>query len=100
MRSKRRGVPLIGLRQAFDEVRFGADRTLNLRESLPSAAEATTRAEAWLRQQQVQQSGEVLVITGRGARNASSHGSVRVSPTGSTGPANSDLRPWPMRRKP
>lgn len=65
------GRPLSGLREAFDEVRFGKSRTLNLRESLPTAAEAVARAEAWLRQQQVQHSGgdgpaEVLVITGRG----------------------------------
>lgn len=63
--------PLSGLREAFDEARFGKSRTLNLRESLPTAAEAVARAEAWLRQQQVQHSGpdvtaEVLVITGRG----------------------------------
>jgi hypothetical protein len=62
--------PLAGLREAFDEARFGRSRTLNLRESLPTAAEAVARAEAWLRQQQVQLSGdataEVLVITGRG----------------------------------
>src|ERR1043165_570350 len=63
--------PLSGLREALDEARFGKSRTLNLRESLPTAAEAVARAEAWLRQQQVQHSGtdalaEVLVITGRG----------------------------------
>ena len=29
-----------GLWQSFDEVNFGHDRTLNLRESLPSAVEA------------------------------------------------------------
>ncbi|HKN66400.1 MAG TPA: hypothetical protein VJW73_08995 [Gemmatimonadaceae bacterium] len=62
--------PLSGLREAFDEARFGRSRTLNLRESLPTAAEAVARGEAWLRQQQVQLSGEataeVLVITGRG----------------------------------
>jgi hypothetical protein len=57
---------LKGLRQAFDEVRFGAQRTLNLRETLPTAAAATTRTEAWLRQQQVDRAGEVLIITGRG----------------------------------
>jgi hypothetical protein len=65
------GRPLSKLREAFDEARFGRSRTLNLRESLPTAAEAVARAEAWLRQHQVQQSGsdapaEVLVITGRG----------------------------------
>jgi hypothetical protein len=62
-----RRVPgLGGLQQAFDEVRFGASRTLNLRTSLPTGSEAAARVERWLRQQQVQQSGEVLVITGRG----------------------------------
>jgi hypothetical protein len=65
------GRPLSGLREAFDEARFGKSRTLNLRESLPTAAEAVARAEAWLRQQQVQLSAgdavaEVLIITGRG----------------------------------
>jgi hypothetical protein len=59
------------LRQAFDEARFGGGRTLNLRESLPTAAEAVARAESWLRQQQVQlasteEEPEVLIITGRG----------------------------------
>jgi hypothetical protein len=62
-------------------VRFGAERTLNLRESLPTRAEAVARAEAWLRQQQVQQSAdaagdsEVLIITGRGNQ---SEGGVSV----------------------
>jgi hypothetical protein len=55
-----------GLQQAFDEVRFGPDRTLNLRASLPTAAEAAKRIDSWLRQHQVQQSGELLLITGRG----------------------------------
>lgn len=55
-----------GLPQAFDEIRFGAARTLNLRASLPTPSEAAGRVERWLRQHQVQQSGEVLVITGRG----------------------------------
>jgi hypothetical protein len=55
-----------GLQQAFDEVRFGAERTLNLRESLPTGAEAARRVENWLRQHQVQRSDELLVITGRG----------------------------------
>jgi hypothetical protein len=67
----RRGLPLSGLRQAFDEARFGAGRTLNLRETLPTAAEAVARAEPWLRQRQVELAAserepEVLVITGRG----------------------------------
>lgn len=57
---------LKGLQQAFDEVRFGAARTLNLRESLPTGSEAARRVDSWLRQQQVQQSDELLIITGRG----------------------------------
>jgi hypothetical protein len=57
---------LKGLRQAFDEVRFGAAQTLNLRESLPSTADATRQTEAWLRQKQAEGAGEVLIITGRG----------------------------------
>ena len=57
---------LLAARQAFDEARFGPARTLNLRASLPSVRDATTRAEAWLRQRQVESAGEVLIITGRG----------------------------------
>ncbi|HEY4129627.1 MAG TPA: hypothetical protein VGM50_03375 [Gemmatimonadaceae bacterium] len=57
---------LKGLQQAYDEIRFGDRRTLNLRESLPTAQEASTRTEAWLRQQQVDRSDECLIITGRG----------------------------------
>lgn len=64
--AERRVPGLDGLQQAFDEVRFGAARTLNLRTSLPTGGEAATRLERWLRQHQVQRSGEVLVITGRG----------------------------------
>jgi hypothetical protein len=66
MDAPRRGRGLSGLQQAFDEVRFGGTRTLNLRATLPTASEASARVERWLRQHQVQQSGEVLVITGRG----------------------------------
>ena len=64
--AERRVQGLQGLQQAFDEVRFGASRTLNLRTALPTGSEAAQRVERWLRQQQVQQSGDVLVITGRG----------------------------------
>src|SRR5436190_4902345 len=71
MARSRRGSSLSGLRQAFDEARFGHGRTLNLRDTLPTPAEAVARTEAWLRQQQVQLSSqdgdtEVLIITGRG----------------------------------
>jgi hypothetical protein len=68
---------LAGLQQAFDEVRFGAMRTLNLRESLPTGAEAARRVDAWLREHQVQQSGELLVITGRGNNSESGVSVVR-----------------------
>lgn len=64
MRDERAG--LNGLKQAFDEAHFGPQRTLNLRESLPTADQATKRAETWLRQSQVARAGEVLIITGRG----------------------------------
>jgi hypothetical protein len=57
---------LSGLQQAFDEVRFGAARTLNLRASLPTGAEAARRVDNWIREQQAQRADEVLVITGRG----------------------------------
>lgn len=63
---------LTGLWQALDEANFGQGRTLNLRESLPSAADARARAEVWLKSRQVTEAGDVLVITGRG--NQSMHG--------------------------
>lgn len=62
---------------AFDELRFGSQRTLNLREHLPSAAEAVRRTEAWLREHQVRGSKEVLVITGRGNQSIGGIGVVR-----------------------
>jgi hypothetical protein len=54
------------LRQAFDEMRFGADRTLNLRAHHPSREQAARRAENWLRERQMSGAKEALVITGRG----------------------------------
>jgi Smr domain. len=68
---------LKGLWQAFDETTFGQDRTLNLRESLPSAVEARARAESWLRMRQVMKPGDVLVITGRGNQSVNGVGVVR-----------------------
>lgn len=62
---------------AFDELRFGPQRTLNLREHLPSAAVAVRRTEAWLREHQVRGSAEVLVITGRGNQSIGGIGVVR-----------------------
>jgi hypothetical protein len=61
-----RKTDLAGLRRAFDESRFGSAGTLNLRESLPTGDEASRRAEAWLRQKQIEKTAEVLIITGRG----------------------------------
>ena len=52
--------------KALDELQFGPQRTLNLRESLPSARDATVRAERWLREQQVRGTKDVLIVTGRG----------------------------------
>ena len=77
MAGSRRVHGLAGLQRAFDEVRFGTTRTLNLRESLPTGAEAARRAEAWLRQHQVQQSAELLVITGRGNKSQAGIAVVR-----------------------
>ena len=57
------------MRRALDELRFGADRTLNLRDSLPTAADAVRRCEGWLRGQQVRGAREVLVVTGRGSHS-------------------------------
>lgn len=68
---------LNGLWQSFDEANFGQDRTLNLRDSLPSAAEARARAESWLRMRQVIKAGEVLIITGRGNQSPDGFGVVR-----------------------
>jgi hypothetical protein len=63
--------------RAFDELRFGPQRTLNLREGLPNAHEAARRAEAWLREQQVKGAGEVLIITGRGIHSPGGVGIIR-----------------------
>lgn len=54
------------LQQALDEIRFGRTGTLNLRSSLPTAAEAVKRTETWLRMKQAEGLREVLVVTGRG----------------------------------
>lgn len=72
-----RRIGLKGLRQAFDEVRFGAQRTLNLRESLPTPEDAAARTEAWLRQRQVDRAEDVLIITGRGNQSEGGVSPVR-----------------------
>lgn len=74
----RSGKPaLTGLWQAMDEANFGQGRTLNLRDSLPSAAEARARAEVWLKARQVTEAGDVLVITGRGNQSMNGIGVIR-----------------------
>ena len=77
MAQPRRVQGFAGLQQAFDEVRFGATRTLNLRATLPTAREAATRVESWLREHQMQRSGEVRVVTGRGNNSADGVSVVR-----------------------
>ena len=68
---------LTALSRAFDEARFGPARTLDLRTSLPTAAEAVRRAEPWLRERQMARAGEVLIVTGRGRSSSGGHGVVR-----------------------
>jgi hypothetical protein len=63
--------------RAFDEIEFGSKNTLNLRESLPSAADARFRTEAWLRERQISRAAEVLVITGRGNNSPNGVSAVR-----------------------
>lgn len=65
------------LGRVFDELRFGATRTLNLRVQQPTASQATVLAESWLRTQQVQGVAEVLMITGRGNRSVDGVSPVR-----------------------
>ena len=70
MRSAKKS--LAGVWKALDDATFGAANTLNLRDSLPSAAEARHRVENWLRERQVSRATDVLIITGRG--NSSPNG--------------------------
>jgi hypothetical protein len=65
------------LKRAFDELRFGAARTLNLRAQQPTAMQAATQTEAWLRTLQVQGASEALIITGRGQRSLDGFSPVR-----------------------
>jgi hypothetical protein len=69
------------LAQALDEARFGPARTLDLRTSLPTVAEALRRAEPWMRERQMARAGEVLIITGRGAGSPDGIGAVRAAIT-------------------
>ena len=75
MRSNR--ISLHPVWKAFDEAEFGTRNILNLRESLPTAADARHRAEAWLRERQVSRAGDVLIITGRGNQSPGGVSAVR-----------------------
>ena len=65
------------LNRAFDDVRFGPSRTLNLRPLQPTAMQATRQVEQWLRLMQVQGAEEVLLITGRGNQSIDRYSPVR-----------------------
>jgi hypothetical protein len=75
MRSAKKS--LHGVWKAFDDATFGPKNTLNLRESLPSTAEARGRVEAWLRERQVSRAKDVLIITGRGNNSPNGISMVR-----------------------
>jgi hypothetical protein len=60
-------MPGHGVHRALDRLRFGPRRTLNVRDGGLTATEAARRVDGWLRGKQVELTGEVLVITGRGA---------------------------------
>src|ERR1700716_4057134 len=77
MRSGR--VSLHSVWKAFDEAEFGPKNILNLRESLPTAADARHCAEAWLRERQVAGTSEVLLITGRGNQSPGGVSAVRAA---------------------
>lgn len=67
------------LSQAFDELRFGAERTLNLRTHQPSREQAVKHTENWLRERQMSRATEALVITGRGNNSPDGVSVVRES---------------------
>ena len=68
---------IVALHRALDEARFGRERTLNLRATLPRPKDAEARCEAWLRERQVAKSDELLVITGRGINSWDGESVVR-----------------------
>ena len=70
---------MTSLDRAFDELRFGGQRTLNLRALQPTALQATQLAERWLREQQVLGADEALIITGRGNNSIGGYSPVRES---------------------
>lgn len=70
---------LTSVRSALDEARFGNERTLNLRATLPTPQDAVARADQWLRLQQSRKGGEVLIITGRGNQSPDGVSVVRAA---------------------
>jgi len=70
-------VSLHSVWKGFDEAEFGQKNILNLRESLPSAADARFRAEAWLRERQVSGAKDVLIVTGRGNQSPDGVSAIR-----------------------
>ena len=70
-------VSLHSVWKGFDEAEFGQKNILNLRESLPSAADARFRAEAWLRERQVSGAKDVLIVTGRGNQSQGGVSAIR-----------------------
>ncbi len=67
------------LNRAFDEARFGASRTLNLRALQPTAMQASAMAEQWMRAKQMEGAEEGLIVTGRGNRSFDGYSPVRES---------------------
>ena len=67
------------LYRAFDEVRFGGSRTLNLRALQPTAVQAMSMAEQWMRAKQMEGVEEGLIITGRGNQSVDGYSPVRES---------------------
>ena len=72
-------VSLNSVWKAFDEAECEPKNILNLRESLPTAADARFRTEAWLRERQVSRANEVLLITGRGNQSPGGISAVRAA---------------------
>lgn len=66
----------MSVHRAFDELRFGGE-VLNLRALQPTAMQAKTLADAWLRERQVTGAEEALVITGRGNNSVDGYSPVR-----------------------
>ncbi len=64
---------------SLERARFGPLRTLNVRINMVGGEEASRRVESWLRSKQVELTGDVLIITGRGAGSPSGIPVIRES---------------------